>query len=69
MSEGPKDTERGSLNPALRDRKDESHDTRHSTPPPADSASVQKEEGRAWPVIWLVVTILCVILAIYIFVW
>ena len=53
------------LNPALRQRREEAHDTTHSTPPPADSASVQREEGVAWPAIWLVVTLLCVAIAVY----
>jgi hypothetical protein len=53
------------LNPALRERREETHDTTHSTPPPADSASVQREEGVAWPAIWLVVTIVCVVIAVY----
>lgn len=53
------------LNPSLRQRRDASHDTTHPTPPPADSASVQREEGVAWPAIWLVVTLVCVAVAIY----
>jgi hypothetical protein len=57
-----------SLNPALRQRREEAYDTTHSTPPPADSASVQREEGVAWPAIWLVVTLLCVGIAVYLIV-
>jgi hypothetical protein len=53
------------LNPALRKRTEEVHDTRHSTPPPAESASVQREEGRSWPIIWAVVTIAGVVLGIW----
>jgi hypothetical protein len=62
MTEAPKDPD---LNPALRQRREEAHDTTHSTPPPAESASVQHDEGRAWPTVWLVVTLLCVLIAIY----
>jgi hypothetical protein len=62
MSEPPKDPD---LNPALRQRREETYDTTHPTPPPADSASVQKEEGTAWPAIWLIVTILCAVIAVY----
>lgn len=51
------------LNPALRSRTDATHDTTSSSPAPADSASVQREEGRAWPLIWMVVVLLGVILA------
>ena len=66
MSETPKrpDHEPG-LNPSLRQRTEDVHDTRSSTPPPADSASVQREEGRAWPMIWLVVTVICVVIGIW----
>jgi hypothetical protein len=53
------------LNPALRERRETAYDTTHSTPPPAESASVQRDEGSAWPAIWLVVTVLCVVIAIY----
>jgi hypothetical protein len=52
------------LNPALRQRRETLHDA-EPTPPPAESASVQKEEGRAWPAIWLVVTVLCAVIAIF----
>jgi hypothetical protein len=54
-----------SLNPALRERREETYDTTHPTPPPADSASVQRDESGPWPVIWLVVTIVCVAIAVY----
>jgi hypothetical protein len=55
-----------SLNPALRERREEAYDTTHPTPPPADSASVQREEGVAWPAIWAIVTLVCVAVAVYI---
>ena len=53
------------LNPALRQRREETHDTAHPTPPPIESASVQREEGLAWPAIWAIVTLLCVAIAVY----
>jgi hypothetical protein len=53
------------LNPALRRRTETSYDTTQTTPAPIESASVQREEGRLWPWIWLVVTIACVMIAIY----
>jgi hypothetical protein len=62
MTEPPKDTD---LNPALRQRREETYDTTHPTPPPAESASVQREEGKAWPAVWLAVTVVCVLVAIY----
>jgi hypothetical protein len=55
----------GDLNPALKKRTETTHDTNRLTPAPVDSASVQREEGKPWPWIWLVVTVLSVILAIY----
>lgn len=57
--------ERG-LNPALKTRTDTTHDTTSPTRAPADSASVQHEEGRGWPMIWLVVTVVCAVLALWI---
>lgn len=54
------------LNPALRSRTDETHDTSVSSAAPADTASVQHEKGRAWPIIWVLVTLVCVAIAIWI---
>ena len=53
------------LNPALRQRTEQVHDTSRPTLPPADSASVQHEEGRAWPMVWLVAAILGLVLGIW----
>lgn len=58
-----------SLNPSLTRRQETEHDTTTTSPAPADSASVQRDEGRAWPLIWLVVTLLSVAIAIYLIVW
>jgi hypothetical protein len=30
-----------------------------------DTAFVQREEGRAWPIIWAAVTIVCVLISLY----
>lgn len=65
MSETPRKPPEPGLNPALRQRTEEAHDTDHRTPAPADSASVQNDEGRAWPMAWLVVTLVCVIIGIW----
>ncbi len=56
--------ERG-LNPALRSRRETTHDTEHSSRAPADTASVQREEGRAWPMIWLVATLLGLVIVLW----
>ncbi|MFW5680560.1 MAG: hypothetical protein ACOC3D_09850 [Pseudomonadota bacterium] len=45
------------LNPSLHPRTEKTYPTNGSDPAPADSASVQREEGRSWPWIWAVATI------------
>lgn len=64
-----KDQSRDGLNPGLKSVENTSRDTDTPTPPPADSASVQHDEGRAWPVIWAVVTVICVLIAAYLLFW
>ena len=63
--QSPQGTE---LNPALKKRIEETPDTSRSSAAPVATASVQREEGKAWPMIWLVVTIVCVLIAIYLIV-
>jgi hypothetical protein len=53
------------LNPSLRSRTDTSHPTDGSDPAPADSASVQREEGRSWPWIWAVATIVGLVIVVW----
>ncbi len=65
MSDDPKNEDRKGLNPGLKSRTNLSRDTETPTKPPADSASVQHEEGRSWPMIWLIVFAICVVLAIW----
>jgi hypothetical protein len=66
MNESPKDSRTDApLNPALKRRTDETHDTSGSTPAPIDTASAKENEGEGWPVIWLVVAVISVIVAIY----
>ena len=62
---GSRPRPRAELNPALKKRTEETHDTSKSSLAPVATASVQREEGRAWPMIWLIVTIVCVLIAIY----
>lgn len=52
------------LNPALKSRRETTHDTASSAAP-VETTSVQREEGRAWPVVWLVVTVLSVVVTLY----
>lgn len=52
------------LNPALKKVHDETYGPDQSGTDPMASVSVQKDEGTAWPMIWAVTTIVCVVIAI-----
>ena len=54
------------LNPALKTRTETAHDTTESSRPPADTASVQREEGRGWPMVWLIVAIVGAVIGVWI---
>lgn len=67
MTDDPKDRKSpDGLNPALKTRKDATHDTSESSRAPAETASVQRQEGRGWPIAWLVVVILGALIAAWI---
>lgn len=53
------------LNPALKSETETVYDTKVSSPAPIETASAKQNEGEGWPIIWLVVTVVCVALAIY----
>ena len=53
------------LNPALKSRTETVYDTRSTTPPPFETASAKEGEGEGWPIVWLIVTVVCVALAIW----
>lgn len=53
------------LNPALKRRMETSHNTGISSKAPLEATTMQREEGRAWPMIWLVVAILGVVILLY----
>jgi hypothetical protein len=53
------------LNPALKSTTDTSHDTTHTSPAPIDTASAKEGEGEGWPLIWLVVVAICVLITAY----
>lgn len=57
--------EEAPLNPALKSRTETVYDTTRVTPPPVETASAKEGEGEGWPIVWLVVTIVCVALAVY----
>ncbi|MDT9600884.1 hypothetical protein [Sphingosinicella rhizophila] len=66
MTNPPTDRpEEAPLNPALKSRTDTTYNTSTTTPAPFDTASAKEGEGKGWPIIWLVVTLICVALAIY----
>lgn len=52
------------LNPALKSQVDKTYDT-SSTPAPLDTTAARENEGEGWPVVWLVVTLVCVALTLY----
>jgi hypothetical protein len=53
------------LNPALKSETETVYETKVSSRAPIETASAKENEGESWPVIWLVVTAICVVLAIY----
>jgi len=65
MGEPTKDESGEGLNPTLKSRIDTTYDTSRRTPAPFDSASAKEGEGERWPVIWLVIILLCVAVTIY----
>lgn len=66
MSDDPKGPDRDpKLNPSLKSRVETSHNTAYSSRAPHETASVQHQEGRAWPMIWMIVTLLGVAIVIY----
>jgi len=61
--------DRKGLNPDLKSVTNTSRETEISSRPPADTASVQREEGRGWPMAWLIVTVICVLIGLYLILW
>jgi hypothetical protein len=53
------------LNPALKSETETVYPTTESSAAPVDTTSAKENEGEGWPVIWLVVTVVCIALAIY----
>lgn len=53
------------LNPALKSERETIHDSQVSSAAPIETASVQRQEGRAWPLIWAVVAIVSLILTLW----
>ena len=62
LNDNPRDAP---LNPALKSETETVYETNVSSPAPIETASAKENEGEGWPVIWVVVTAVCVMLAIY----
>lgn len=56
------------LNPALKITTETAYDTDHTTPAPIDTASAKEGEGEGWPIIWLIVAVICVGVLVYLLV-
>lgn len=57
---------RQTLNPALKQEKDTTHDLER-TRGPLESTEARENEGEGWPIVWAVVTIVCVVITLYLF--
>lgn len=64
MTDPRQSSQNAPLNPALKSRTDDTYDTDRETPAPIDTTSAKEGEGEGWPVIWIVVTVICVVAAI-----
>lgn len=56
----------GVLNPALKQSTETTYDTTNVTPAPIDTASAKEGEGEGWPLIWLAIVAICVLVTVYI---
>lgn len=66
MSEDPRrDSDDAPLNPALKSRTETVYDTKTRSRAPYDTTSAKEGQGNVWPIVWLVVTLVCVVLAVY----
>lgn len=66
MNEQSRDEPRDApLNPALKSEKETVYETKVSSRAPIESTSAKENEGEGWPLIWLIVTIVSVVFAIY----
>lgn len=53
------------LNPALKSTTDTTHDTTRTSPAPIDTTSAKEGEGEGWPLIWLAVGAVCLLVTVY----
>jgi len=62
--EPPSRTDTAPLNPAMKQRRDDTYGPDQSGTDPMDTVSVKRDEGSYWPAIWAITTIVCVIIAL-----
>lgn len=60
------DKSESSLNPALKQTEERDHAGK-PTPAPIESVSAHEGEGEGWPIVWLVVAVICIGVTIYLF--
>lgn len=66
MNKKPREEPRGApLNPALKSEIETVYQTKVSSRAPFETTSAKENEGAGWPVIWVIVTVVGVVLAIY----
>lgn len=66
MSDDRRDSPQSApLNPALKSETETVYETRVSSRAPIETTSAKEHEGEGWPWIWLLVTAVCVLLAVY----
>jgi len=53
------------LNPALKSETETVYETRVSSPAPIETTSAKENEGETWPIVWLLVSFLGLVLAVY----
>lgn len=53
------------LNPAMKRGTETQHDTGESSPAPIDTTSATEGEGEGWPVVWLIVLAICLVVTGY----
>ena len=58
----PQDTP---LNPGLKPQTESVYNTEDTTPAPADSASAKEGEGEGWPLAWVAIVAICVIVTLF----
>lgn len=65
MTENKRDTATDEpLNPALKSTRETVYNT-SSTPPPLGTTGAKENQGEGWPIIWLVVVLLCLAITVY----